>query len=137
MSTASYDRLGDSDEQWTCPTFHCNKFLQNSTPSYQTQETLRTISQKTFPFNKIISSIPSDISFPGLSSTTDTEQHSSMSVNSSGRPLDSEISMTSSPKAQTTPTYSKIILKKLKKRQAGEPAHTEHQLPECRPRGPD
>ena len=104
MSTASYDRLGDSDEQWTCPKCHSN----NISAKLYTIPSDTGNSSHHFSENisvQQMSSIPSAISSPGLSCTIDTEQHSSQSVNSPGRCLDSEIGMTS-PKAQTTPNQT-------------------------------
>ena len=101
MSTVSYDRLGNSDEQWFCPS--CNS-QNNSTKIYNTptlpasnNETTNTHNLPTSPQtnaqeNSISSdqSTPSDISSAGLNSTSDDSFNSTISGLG--------IAMTSSPK---------------------------------------
>ena len=98
----SYDRLGDSDEPWTCPKCHSNS---NSAKLYMIPSDAGNPSlhplQNTYA--QQMSSNPPYISSPGLSSTTDTEHHSLQSLGSSGISLDLENGMTSSPKAQRNP----------------------------------
>ncbi|KAL8588848.1 hypothetical protein ACOMHN_011563 [Nucella lapillus] len=102
MSTTSYNRLGDSDETWTCPQCHTHNSsskiysvpievdTSTTTVSNQTQQMHINTTQE--------SSMPSDVSSPGLSSTSDSDPNLTHSLHDSSIPTDTEIGMTSSPK---------------------------------------
>ncbi|KAL8590830.1 hypothetical protein ACOMHN_052181 [Nucella lapillus] len=102
MSTTSYNRLGDSDETWTCPQCHTHNSSSNiysvpievdtstTTVSNQAQQMHIDTTQE--------SSMPSDVSSPGLSLTSDSDPNLTDAIHDSSIPTDTEIGMTSSPK---------------------------------------
>lgn len=118
MSTSSYLRLGDSDEQWKCPGCRStnnsklytipdaavDKVSRSLSQSQQTHDTSPSHSQS--PRNtslRQLSSIPSDISSTSPE-CTDTEEAVTEHSLDQSTPVDADIGMTSSPKPLTTTT---------------------------------
>ncbi|KAL8623447.1 hypothetical protein ACOMHN_058892 [Nucella lapillus] len=104
MSTTSYNRLGDSDETWTCPQCHTHNSSSKIYPvPIEVDTSTTTVSNQAQQMHIDTtqeSSMPSDVSSPGLSSTSDSDPNLTHSIHDSRSsiPTDTEIGMTSSPK---------------------------------------
>ncbi|KAL8610898.1 hypothetical protein ACOMHN_056753 [Nucella lapillus] len=99
LSTTSYNRLGDSDETWTCPQCHThNSSSKIYSVPIEVDTSTTTVSNQTQQMHTTQeSSMPSDVSSPGLSSTSDSDPNLTHSLHDSSIPTDTEIGMTSSP----------------------------------------
>lgn len=104
MSTVSYNRLGDSEEQWFCP--DCSNInnsgiynIPTSTVQPSSPESI-TSSNKPPPDTSLnVSSIPSDVSCTGTPTTpSNVDDTSNLSLHSQLNSRDGDIIYTSSPK---------------------------------------